>query len=155
MFDVAKDERMRTAMQRAGAIAFYCMWAATLLLMMTSMMTDVDPLGDPSFMLGVPFLVGTFTYVIMSWTAGVYSTFRDEATRSPGKLKETRWRLAVGTVLYAGVMFLIKRSDILDHDIASLRRDVIDTLVVTIISALWVWFMLARKGRRQTEKTED
>ena len=155
MFDAAKDEHVRAASHRAGAIAFYCMWATTFLLMVTSVMTDADPLGDPSFMLIIPWLIGTFTYVIMLWTGGVYSTFRDEATRTPTKLKEARLRLLLGTLLFAGVLFLFKRLDIFDQESTTFRQDATDTLGVTIFWSLWMWFMMARKGRRQLKEEED
>ena len=155
MFDAANDERVRAASHRAGAIAFYCMWATTFLLMVTSVMTDADPLGDPSFTLIIPWLVGTFTYVIMLWTGRVYSTFRDEATRTPEKLKEARLRLFLGTVLFAGVLFLFKRLDIFDHENATFQQDAADTLIVTIVPSLCMWFLMARKRRSESKEVED
>jgi hypothetical protein len=155
MFDAANDERVRAASHRAGTIAFYCMWATTFLLMVTSVMTDADPLGDPSFTLIIPWLVGTFTYVIMLWTGGVYSTFRDEATRTPAKLKEARLRLFLSTVLFAGVLFLFKRLNIFDHENATLQQDALETLGLTLTWALGMWFMMARKRRSTSKEVED
>lgn len=149
MFDPFKDERTRAASHRAGAIAFYCMWATTFLLMVAYAITDANPLGDPRALLIIPWLIGTFTYVVMLWSAGVYSTWRDESTRTPAKLKEARLRLLLSTVLFAGAMFLMKRLNLFDHESASLWQDGINTLVVTLAWAATMWFMMARKGRRK------
>ena len=149
MFDMAKDERLTRISHRAGAIAFYCMWGATFLLMVTGQIVEAEPFTDPAFTLVIPWLVGTFSYVALLWTGGVYAALREESTGTPRKLLEARVRLAISTVLFAAVMFLIKRLDLFDHDSATIEEDGISTLVVTAVWAAMMWFMMARKGKRK------
>ena len=154
MFDMAKDERLTRISHRAGAIAFYCMWGATFLLMVAGQLVEADPFTDPAFNLVFPWLVGTFSYVTLLWTGGVYAALREESTSTPRKLLEARVRLAISTALFASVMFLIKRLDLLDHDSATITEDGISTLVVTAVWAAMMWFLMARRAKVNREQED-
>ena len=149
MFDMAKDERLTKISHRAGAIAFYFMWGTTFLLMVTVQLVDAEPFTDPAFTLVIPWLVGMFSYVTLLWTGGVYAALREELTITDRKLLEASVRMAIRTLLFAGVMFLIKRLDLFDHDSATIAEDGISTLAVTAVWAVMMWFLMARRGRRK------
>ncbi|MBE0644005.1 MAG: hypothetical protein IH600_07985 [Bacteroidetes bacterium] len=147
MFDPTKDERLKLVQHKAAATAFYSMWIVVFLMMVLWQVTEIAPLRDPAFTLFIPWIVGTMAFVIAAWSGGIYSTMRDESTRSRAALKESRLRFIIMVSLFAVVMFLIRRSGVFSHDPSTLQDDLVTTLVVTSVVGMTWWFLIVRRKK--------
>lgn len=154
MFDPTKDERLKLVGHKAAAVAFYSMWLVVFLMMVLGQVTEIAQLRDPGFTLFIPWIVGTMAYVITLWSGGMYSTMRDESTKSGKAVKESRVRLIIMTAGFAVVMFLIRRLGLFSHNPSTLEDDLITTLVVTSVCAMTWWFMIVRRKKNAENENE-
>ncbi len=151
MFDVRSDERLNAIQTRAGFIAFCSYWCVTLILLILMVSIDDGLLHDPYFVLAVPFITSMWVFVAMFIGKGFFRTIREEANRSPKQARETRLRLLLGTVLFAVTMFLMKRFDIFDHDVATVGTDLLTSCGIAAVFGVYLWFTQVRKVRGQDE----
>lgn len=155
MFDPTKDERLKAVGYQAAAMAFYSMWLVVFLMMVLGQVTEIAPLRDPVFTLFIPWIVGTMAYVIAAWSGGIYSTIRDESTKSQAALKESRLRFIVMIVVFAVVMFLIRRLGLFSHHTSTLQDDFVTTLVVTTVVGITWWFMTVRRKKNAEDENQE
>ncbi len=149
MSKAMKDERLKLIQNEAAAIAYLVLFFVILGLMITRRFTEAGVLSDPDFLLVVPWLFSLFVMVGVGIKRGLFSTVREENTRKPKYLRSTRIRLTLQVLLFATIMFMFKRFDVFSDKTASVRSDMIDTLVVTMVWGALMWFFLVRKSSRK------
>ena len=149
MFNAQKDERLWRIELEAGMAAFLAYFFAVLGLMIARGFSDAGVLSDPDFLLVAPWLFTALVFFAVEWKKGYLGSVREENTRTPARLRSTRSSLLASVVLFAAIMFSIKRLNLFTDDVQTVAQDLMDACGTALLWGAAIWFFTARRSRQR------
>jgi len=152
MFNPYKDERLLNVTLHAGLYAYLCYFLVFITLGILQLVSDAELLGDPYFHLALPWFVSIFvfvgTHVAMGWTR----TVREENSANPKQLPAARRSLFLNVSLFALVLFIIYRLELIGTSSSSIEQDALYAVSTAMLTGLLVWFFQVRRDRTTHER---